>query len=41
MAGQDVLVQVQYTDSTLTKLVSFIFGPIISTMAFQAEPSDS
>jgi Flp pilus assembly protein TadG len=38
-AGQDILVQVQYTDSTLTKLVSGFLGPVISTLAFQAEPT--
>jgi hypothetical protein len=38
-AGQDILVQVQYTDTTLTKLVAGLFGPIITTLAFQAEPT--
>jgi Flp pilus assembly protein TadG len=38
-AGQDILVQVQYTDSTLTTLVAKFFGPVVSTLAFQAEPT--
>jgi Flp pilus assembly protein TadG len=38
-AGQDILVQVQYTDSTLTKLIAGFFGPVTSTLAFQAEPT--
>jgi Flp pilus assembly protein TadG len=38
-AGQDILVQVQYTDSALAKLVGGFFGPVVTTLAFQAEPT--
>jgi Flp pilus assembly protein TadG len=38
-AGQDIVVQAQYTDSTLSKLVAYLFGPITSTLAFQVEPA--
>jgi Flp pilus assembly protein TadG len=37
--GQDVVVQAQYTDSLLAKLVGYLFGPITSTLAFQVEPA--
>ncbi len=38
-AGQDIVVQAQYTDTTLSSLVAYLFGPITSTLAFQVEPS--
>jgi Flp pilus assembly protein TadG len=38
-AGQDFLVQVQYTDATLSGLVSSYFSKIRSTLAFELEPS--
>jgi hypothetical protein len=38
-AGQDIVVQAQYTDSTLSTLVAYLFGPITSTIAFQVEPA--
>jgi Flp pilus assembly protein TadG len=38
-AGQDILVQVQLTDGTLAGIINKFFGPVISTLAFQAEPS--
>lgn len=38
-AGQDVVVQAEYTDTALTALVSYLFGPIVSTLAFQVEPA--
>jgi Flp pilus assembly protein TadG len=37
-AGQDIVVQAQYTDSTLSKLIAYLFGPITTTLAFQVEP---
>jgi Flp pilus assembly protein TadG len=37
-AGQDIVVQVQYTDSVLSQLVAYLFGPVTSTIAFQVEP---
>jgi Flp pilus assembly protein TadG len=38
-AGQDIVVQAQYTDTTLSALVAYLFGPITSTLAFQVEPA--
>jgi Flp pilus assembly protein TadG len=38
-AGQDILVQVQYSDSPLSALVAYLFGPITTTLAFQVEPA--
>ncbi len=38
-AGQDVLVQAQYTNTTLSALVAYLFGPINSTIALQVEPA--
>jgi len=38
-SGQDVLLQVQYTDPTIVSLVGQFFGAIVSTVAFQIEPS--
>jgi len=38
-AGQDIVVQAQYTDSTLSKMVAYLFGPISSVIAFQVEPA--
>jgi Flp pilus assembly protein TadG len=38
-AGQDIVVQAQYTDTTLSKIVAYLFGPITSTIAFQVEPA--
>lgn len=38
-AGQDVVVQAQYTDTTLSALVGYLFGPITTTLAFQVEPT--
>jgi Flp pilus assembly protein TadG len=38
-AGQDIVVQAQYTDTTLATLVGYLFGPITSTLAFQVEPT--
>jgi Flp pilus assembly protein TadG len=38
-AGQDIVVQAQYTDSTLMRLVAYLFGPVTSTLAFQVEPA--
>jgi Flp pilus assembly protein TadG len=40
-AGQDILVQVQFTDSTISNILGGIFGPFITTLAFQAEPTVS
>jgi hypothetical protein len=37
-AGQDVLLKVQYTDTSLAGLVSKYFGPVQSVLAFQIEP---
>jgi len=38
-AGQDIVVQAQYTDTTLSALIGYLFGPITSTLAFQVEPA--
>jgi Flp pilus assembly protein TadG len=38
-AGQDIVVQAQYTGSLLSALVAYLFGPITSTIAFQVEPA--
>jgi hypothetical protein len=38
-AGQDFLLQVQYTDTGLVPLVSRFIGPITATLAFALEPS--
>ncbi len=38
-AGQDIVVQAQYTDTTLSRLVAYLFGPVTSTLAFQVEPA--
>jgi Flp pilus assembly protein TadG len=38
-AGQDIVVEAQYTDSTLSKIVAYLFGPITSIIAFQVEPA--
>jgi len=37
-AGEDVLLQVQYTDSSLVGLIARYFGPVQSVLAFQIEP---
>jgi len=37
-AGQDIVVQAQYTDTALTALVGYLFGPVTATLAFQVEP---
>jgi len=37
--GQDIVVQAQYTDTALSALVGYLFGPITSTLAFQVEPA--
>ena len=37
-AGQDVVLQAQFTDATLSTLVANLFGPITATLAFQVEP---
>ena len=36
---QDIVVQAQYTDTALTALVAYLFGPVTSTLAFQVEPA--
>jgi Flp pilus assembly protein TadG len=38
-AGQDIVVQARYTDTTLSNLVAYLFGPITTTLAFQVEPA--
>lgn len=38
-AGQDIVVQAQYTDTALAAFVAYLFGPISTTLAFQVEPS--
>lgn len=38
-AGQDIVVQARYTDTALTALVAYLFGPVTSTLAFQVEPA--
>jgi len=38
-AGQDIVVQAQYTDTSIAALVSYLFGPVTSTVAFQVEPA--
>jgi len=38
-AGQDIVVQAQYTDTTLSALIGYLFGPITTTLAFQVEPA--